>query len=151
MTAWNNRSSQELRVSMSAGAEINIGIKSSSVWWTTLPRAPEDVSMSSRAGQSRSISETAPSPASTGSDLVTTLISPIASLSRLLARAEPLQPYAWARNLDLKAHLCEPFTGQTPPDPQPGGHGRLSPKPFPQLRPTPPCPRSLNRNSERLP
>ena len=41
---------------------------------------------------SRSISETIPSPARMQSDLATALISPTASLSRLLARAEPRQP-----------------------------------------------------------
>ena len=92
MTAWNSRSSHALRVVTSAGAEISIGISSSSVRWTAPPRAPDDVSICSRAGHSRSISETQPSAASMRSDLATELISRTASFSRLLARAEPRQP-----------------------------------------------------------
>src|SRR6202043_3759160 len=75
MTAWNSRSSHALRVITSAGAEINIGISSSSVRWTAPPRAPDEVSISARAGHSRSISETQPSAATTRSDLATKLIS----------------------------------------------------------------------------
>src|SRR5712692_3442393 len=37
------------------------------------------------------------------------------------------------------------------PDPYHGKHGRLAPKPLPQLRPPPPRSASLDRNSERLP
>jgi len=44
------------------------------------------------AGQMRSISNTAPPPAATGSDFATALISVTASLSRLMARLEPRQP-----------------------------------------------------------
>jgi hypothetical protein len=88
----------------SAGAEISIGISSSSVRWMTPPSAPDDVSISSRAGHSRSISETQPSAASTRSDLATEVISRTASFSRVLAREDPRQPNACARNLALKAH-----------------------------------------------
>src|SRR5258706_5594116 len=78
------------------------------------PRAPVDVSISSRAGQSRSISETQPSAASTRSDLATDLISRTASFSRVLAREDPRQPYACARNLALKAHRWPLVIGRVP-------------------------------------
>jgi hypothetical protein len=44
------------------------------------------------AGQMRSINDTTPSPAATGSDFATDLISEAASLSRPIARFDARQP-----------------------------------------------------------
>ena len=91
-TASNNLSSHLLLVAWSAGAAIRIGISSFNVRKTAAPRAPDEVSMPWNAGQMRSISDTTPSPAATGSDFATDLISEAASLSRLIARFDPRQP-----------------------------------------------------------
>jgi hypothetical protein len=58
----------------------------------------------------RSINDTAPSPAATGSDFATALISETASLRRLMAKREPRQPKALARNFVLNCHFRSTIT-----------------------------------------
>src|SRR5260370_15945642 len=83
-----------------------IGINSSCAQYTAPPRAPDEVSISWKAGQTRSIRLTTPSPAVAGSVLATFLISATASFKRWQARWEPLHPNARARSRDLNAHVC---------------------------------------------
>jgi hypothetical protein len=79
-------------VAWSAGATVRIGISSFTVRKTAAPRAPDEVSIPWNDGQMRSINDTTPSPAATGSDFATDLISAAASLRRPMARLEARQP-----------------------------------------------------------
>ena len=79
----------------SAGAAIRIGISSLRVRKTAAPRAPDEVSMPWNAGQMRSINDTTPSPAATGSDFATDLISAAASLSRPIANLTRASHRRW--------------------------------------------------------
>ena len=100
-------SSQASRTLASTGAPAIIGMRSTSAWFTAVPMAPDELSTCSIAGERRSIKETAPSAASTGSFRATFLISACACLMRPIAGCD-LHPNAWRRNRGLNSHLYAP-------------------------------------------
>jgi len=79
----------------SADTTVRIGISSFMVRRTAAPRALDEVSIPWNAGQMRSINDTTPSPAATGSDFATDLISAAALRWASCGFASLLRPSFW--------------------------------------------------------